>query len=54
MALSSEVSIEQAKQALDYLVSKGNAEMKINKLGTIVYFFPDILDSESVEDFDDL
>jgi hypothetical protein len=54
VALSSEVSVEQAKQALDYLVSKGNAEMKINKLGTIVYFFPDILDSENVEEFDDL
>ena len=54
VALESEVSIEEAQQALDYLVSKGFAEMKVSKSGTIVYYFPDILTSDSPDTFEDV
>ncbi|MCK4541932.1 MAG: hypothetical protein KAU17_06850, partial [Spirochaetales bacterium] len=54
VALESNVSIELVKEALDYLVSRGFAEMKINKAGTIVYFFPDMLDNVRDESFEDL
>jgi TM2 domain len=53
VALESDVSIETARHALDYLVSKGFAEMKVSKTGTIVYHFPDILkpgDEDSYEE----
>ncbi len=53
VALESDVSIEAARHALDYLVSKGFAEMKVSKTGTIVYHFPDILkpgDEDSYEE----
>ncbi|MBT3272990.1 MAG: hypothetical protein HN368_07540 [Spirochaetales bacterium] len=43
VALESNVSIEDARHALDYLVSKGFAEIMVSKSGTIVYHFPDIL-----------
>ena len=54
VALQSDVSVEEAKNALDYLVSKGFAEMKISKSGSIVYFFPDILDADRNEQYEDI
>ena len=54
VALGGEVSIEEARNALDYLVSKGFAEMKVGKSGNIVYFFPDILDADKNEQYEDI
>jgi len=54
VALESDVSIEDARHSLDYLVSKGFAEMKVSKAGTIVYYFPDILVAGSEESFEDV
>ena len=54
VALESDVSIEEARQALDYLVSKGFAEMKVSKTGTIVYHFPDILTPGAENTFEDI
>jgi hypothetical protein len=54
VALESDVSIEEARQALDYLVSKGFAEMKVSKAGTIVYHFPDILTPGAENSLEDI
>jgi hypothetical protein len=54
VALESSISIERAREALDYLVSKGFAEIRINKNGIILYRFPDIIDPNNDEDFEDL
>ena len=54
VALESDVSIENARQALDYLVSKGFAEIKVSKTGTIVYYFPDILTPGMDNTFEDV
>ena len=54
VALESSVSIERARESLDYLVSKGFAEIRVNKSGVIVYRFPDIIDPNNTEEFDEL
>ena len=54
VALQSDVSIEEARQALDYLVSKGFAEIKVSKSGTIAYYFPDILTPDSTDTYEDI
>ena len=54
VALAGNVSIEEAKRALDYLVSQGFAEMKVSRAGTIVYHFPDILGSQALDELEDL
>lgn len=54
VALESDVSIERARHSLDYLVSKGFAEMKVSKTGTIVYYIPDILTAEPEDSFEDV
>jgi hypothetical protein len=43
VALSGSLAIEDARRALDVLVSKGFAEMRVSKQGTVVYCIPDIL-----------
>ncbi|WP_028974111.1 TM2 domain-containing protein [Spirochaeta cellobiosiphila] len=43
LALSSDISIEKAQAQLDKLVSKGFAEIKVRKSGSLVYFFPDFM-----------
>lgn len=48
IALESDVSMDQAKELLEKLVSKGYAEMKIKQTGVIVYCFPEFLE-ESVK-----
>ena len=52
VALAANISIEEAKKDLDALVSKGFAELRVRKSGTLVYAIPDIMDKdEPLEDF---
>ena len=41
LALASNISIDEAKKNLDALVSKGFAEIRVRKSGTLVYTLPD-------------
>jgi len=52
VALSANIPIEDAKRDLDALVSKGFAELRVRKSGTLVYTIPDLMDKdEPLEDF---
>jgi TM2 domain-containing membrane protein YozV len=52
VALEASISIEEAKRDLDALVSKGFAELRVRKSGTLVYTLPELMDSDSpLEDF---
>jgi predicted transcriptional regulator len=52
IALEANISMEDAKKALDTLVNKGFAEIRVRKSGTIVYTLPELMDSDSpLEDF---
>jgi TM2 domain-containing membrane protein YozV/predicted transcriptional regulator len=52
VALEADISIEEAKNHLETLVSKGFAEIRVRKSGTIVYTLPEMMDSDSpLEDF---
>ena len=52
VALAGNIPIEDAKRDLDALVSKGFAELRVRKSGTLVYTIPDLMDSdEPLEDF---
>jgi predicted transcriptional regulator len=53
VALEGDISIEQAKNYLEKLVSKGFAELKVRESGTIVYYFPDLAEPASKADFTD-
>ena len=51
VALAADISIENAKRDLDALVSKGFAELRVRKSGTLVYTIPDLMDrDEPLED----
>jgi len=45
LALSADISIEDAKKDLDAMVSKGFAELRVRQSGSLVYAIPDLLDS---------
>jgi TM2 domain-containing membrane protein YozV/predicted transcriptional regulator len=52
VALGANISIDEAKKDLDALVSKGFAELRVRKTGTLVYTLPEMMDSdEPLEDF---
>jgi hypothetical protein len=52
VALAANISIDEAKKALDTLVSKGFAEIRVRKSGTLVYTLPELMDTDSpLEDF---
>jgi TM2 domain-containing membrane protein YozV len=52
VALEANISLEAAKKDLDALVSKGFAELRVRKSGTLVYTLPELMDSDSpLEDF---
>jgi Fic family protein len=52
VALAANIPIEDAKKDLDALVSKGFAELRVRKSGTLVYTIPDLMDTgEALEDF---
>jgi len=52
VALSGNIPIEEAKKYLETLVSKGFADLRVRKSGSLVYVIPDMLDKdEPLEDF---
>lgn len=53
VALEGDISIEDAKNYLEKLVSKGFAELKVRKSGTLVYYFPDLSEPSDSADFED-
>lgn len=53
VALEGDVTIDEAKKNLDSLVTKGFAEMRVTKSGTIIYFFPDLLNATTNEELED-
>ena len=46
LALSANISMEEAKNALEAMVNKGFAELRVRQSGTIVYTIPDLMDSD--------
>jgi hypothetical protein len=50
VALEGDFGVEEAKKALDKLVSTGNAEMRVRSSGVVVYVFPEFL-SEGKDDY---
>jgi len=44
LALSANISVEEAKKDLDAMVSKGFAELRVRQSGTLVYTIPDLMD----------
>ena len=46
LALSANISMEEAKRDLDAMVSKGFAELRVRQSGTLVYTIPDLMDSD--------
>jgi len=52
LALEGAIPIEEAKKALEKLVDQGYAELRVRKSGTLVYTFPEFMDTDSpLEDF---
>lgn len=53
VALEADVSLEEAKKNLDQLVSRGFAEVRVTKSGSIVYLFPDFRTAETEKNLED-
>lgn len=53
VAIESGMSIDQAKNALEKLVSKGHADIRVSKNGSMVYFFQEFLKGTSHPDLED-
>ena len=53
VALEGDISMEEAKQALEKLVAAGHADMRIRKSGVIAYVIPEFLEGNE-EQFVDL
>ena len=52
VALGADIPMEAAKKLLDTMVSKGFAELRVRKSGSLVYVIPDMMDKdEPLEDF---
>jgi TM2 domain-containing membrane protein YozV len=52
LALEADIPIDEAKKNLEALVTKGFAELRVRKTGTLVYVIPEFTDSGSpLEDF---
>jgi len=45
LALAGNISIEEAKNNLDAMVSKGFAELRVRQSGSLVYAIPDLMDN---------
>jgi hypothetical protein len=54
VALEGDISLEDAKQQLEQLVSNGYAEVRVTKKGTIVYIFQDFLTDEAESRLEDI
>ena len=46
LALSANIPMEEAKNALEAMVNKGFAELRVRQSGTIVYAIPDLMSSD--------
>ena len=46
VALSGDITVEEAKKDLDAMVSKGFAELHVRQSGSLVYTIPDLMDSD--------
>jgi len=46
LALSANISLEEAKKDLDAMVSKGFAELRVRQSGALVYTIPDLMDED--------
>ncbi|MDR0442389.1 MAG: NINE protein [Treponema sp.] len=46
VALAANISVEEAKKDLDAMVSKGFAELRVRKSGSLVYTIPDLMDQD--------
>jgi TM2 domain-containing membrane protein YozV len=53
VALEGGISIDEAKAALEALVKKGHADLRVTKQGGLVYFFPDFSPSGTNPEFED-
>ncbi len=53
LALEGDISVEEARNALDKLVTSGTAELRVRTSGVVVYFFPEFAPG-SKDDFVDL
>jgi TM2 domain-containing membrane protein YozV/predicted transcriptional regulator len=52
LALEAGIAMDNAKKTLDTLVTKGFAELRVRRSGTLVYTFPELMDTDSpLEDF---
>ena len=52
VALAANIAIDEAKNYLENLVSKGILELRVRKTGALVYVMPDFMDrDEPLEDF---
>lgn len=54
VALEGDISIDEAKEQLEALVSRGYAEMKITRAGAVVYVFPEFVTNPDDLDFEDI
>jgi hypothetical protein len=54
VALSAEVGVEKARNALDRLVRQGFADVRVSEAGVMLYVFPEFLDEERSETPDSL
>lgn len=53
VALAADVSLEEAKKALDTLVSRGFAELRVRKSGGLVYTLPEFMEKDQDLDLED-
>ncbi len=53
VAVESGLSIDQAKRALEKLVSNGHADIRVSKNGNMVYFFQEFSKGNTHPDFED-
>ena len=52
VALRADITMEEAKKHLEALVSRGFAELRVRKSGSLVYVIPDMADKDvALEDF---
>ena len=54
VALEGDISIDEAKEQLDALASKGYAEIKVTKAGLMVYLFPEFVTDPENLNLEDL
>jgi TM2 domain-containing membrane protein YozV/predicted transcriptional regulator len=46
LALSANISVDEAKKTLDTMVSKGFAELRVRESGALVYTIPDLMNKD--------